>query len=464
MFRVSNRLAGLVSKFKDWGGLAIVALAVATVAVSVADLTAEPGQGVLLGVSPQEDNLLQITYPRGRAFPLFPLSFPASAAAVDVNTQDATTDVAFLGRGLSSSTIYRADLQSFTVSLLGDTGLGSTSVHGMDYMSLDATTDAYSFPATDPSGQPQTGVLYAALNLQGDSASGGDHLAIVDRTSGTATAIGPFGIDGVEALAFAADGTLWAGVSTRSASTPGLYTVDTEHGWATFYASLDNAGSNGPPGPPSGGLTALTFGCDGTLWGGSGETERPAAVAEIAAAGTLGADVGGLGARAGRGEDMSGGRQGAPRQLGDPETTDGGRLLSIDASTGYFHYAPRQTVRRGDLGGLAFDRPCLTLFAPVPGLSDAVNELLSIGGTPGGPQRIFVGFAAGATSVSVPGCGNMTFEIQDASLRGRAVADGSGEAIFDMFLPRGFSGRTLFFQVVDRDACQLSNLGAITLP
>ncbi len=460
-----SRALGRVLQSKDWGIAVIIVLAAATIIISVADITAEPGQGALLAVSPQEDNLLQITYPRGRALPLFPLGFPAAAAAVDVNTQDATTDVAFLGRGMSGSTIHRADLQSFVVSLVGDTGLGSTSVHGMDYMSLDATTDAYSFPATDSAGQPQAGILYAALNLQGDAASGGDYLAIIDRVSGAATAVGPFGLDGVEALAFAADGTLWAGVGAHSASTPGLYTVDTEHGWATFYATLDNAGSNGPPGSPSGGLTALTFGCDGTLWGGSGEAVRQASLGDDPASGIIGSGVGGLNEGIGRGNNLSAGRQrDDPRDLGDPEANDGGRLLSIDAGTGYFNYAPRQTVRRGGLGGLAFDRPCLTLFAPVPGLADSVNELLSVGGSPGGPQQIFVGFSAGASGVFVPGCGNLTLDIQDASLRGRAVADGSGEATFDMFLPRGFGGRKLFFQVVDRDTCELSNLGALTLP
>lgn len=451
---------------KDWGGLAIFALATMTIVAAMSQTYADPGKGALLGVSPQKNDLLEIRYPRGRSFPLFPLGFPASGVAVDVNTQDATTDVAYLGRGTGGSTLYRADLLVSAVALVGDSGSGSTSIHGMDFMSFDATSDAYSFPATDSSGQPVPGFLYAALNLRGSSNSGGDHLAMVDESTGVALVVGPFGAEGVEALAFDADGTLWAGVSAHSNATPGLYTVDIGSGLATFYATLDNVGPNGPPGPPSGGLTSLTFGCDGTLWGGTAEAVANASVDGVGnlTGGVLAGGFTGVGPSSifGSGKSLGGGR--GETDTSQAMSTDGGRLLAIDPTTGYFRYAPSQSVRRGDLGGLAFDQPCLTLFAPSPGIADALNELLLVGGTPGGRHRIFAGFAAGSSSVSVPGCGQLNLGIQNARARNGQVADGAGEATFEMYFPRGFSGRTLFFQVVDRNACTVSNLGAHTLP
>lgn len=450
---------------KDWGPLAILALAVLTVVGAVMQTSAEPGKGVLLGVSPEENDLLEIRYPRGRAFPLLPLGFPASGIGVDVLTQDATTDVAFLGRGSGGSSIYRADLQLAAVALVGDTGGSSTSVHGMDFMSLDATTDAYSFPATTASGQPAAGVLFAALNLQGTAESGGDHLAMIDTATGAATLVGPMGLDGVEALAFDADGTLWAGVSARSSSTPGLYTVDLDLGLATFYATLDNVGPNGPPGPPSGGLASLTFGCDGILWGGTAEAIAEATESTAGSGAGIvpgqGPLIGGLTGPLGLGKGLGGSGEGDANLAGP---TDGGRLLAIDPTSGYFQYARRQSVRRGDLGGLAFDQPCLTLLAPVPGVSNAVNELLLIGGTAGGRHRVFAGFDAGSSSVSVAGCGQMTLGIDNARPRETRVANADGETTFEMFFPRGFSGRTLFFQAIDRNGCTTSNLGAVTLP
>jgi len=53
------------------------------------------------------------------------------------------------------------------------TGLGFAAVGSMDF---------------SPSG-----ALYAAVNIAGDGGTGSDHLAIINKTTGAATVIGPFG-------------------------------------------------------------------------------------------------------------------------------------------------------------------------------------------------------------------------------------------------------------------------------
>ena len=125
------------------------------------------------------------------------------------------------------------------------------------------------------------GTLYAAVNIAGDGGTGSDHLAILDKTTGAATVIGPFGtctgvtipsdgggsctIEGIEAIAFDASGTLWGARSARGAAgAPGLYTINTSNRrsdfrgpdsgrvWSTHHLGVWSASSSPVTGPSMG--------------------------------------------------------------------------------------------------------------------------------------------------------------------------------------------------------------------
>src|SRR5205085_4366287 len=110
------------------------------------------------------------------------------------------------------------------------------------------------------------GRLYAAVNLAGDGRTGADHLAIINKSTGVATIIGPFGtctgvvvpsdasgsctIEGIEAIAFDQAGTLYGTHSQRGITgPPGLYSINPATGAASFLGALVDASGN----PASGG-------------------------------------------------------------------------------------------------------------------------------------------------------------------------------------------------------------------
>jgi hypothetical protein len=149
--------------------------------------------------------------------------------------------------------------------LVGDSGLGVAAIGGMDFQ-LSA---------------PQSSVLFASVNIAGDGGTGSDHLATIDTATGLATVIGPFGvcmgvtvpsegdgsctIEGMEAIAFAPDGTLYGAVNPRGTGMPGLYTINPATGAATFVTPvLDSGGAI-----PGGGVVSLQFASDGTLFAGT---------------------------------------------------------------------------------------------------------------------------------------------------------------------------------------------------
>jgi hypothetical protein len=204
--------------------------------------------------------------------------------------------------------LYTVDPVTGSATLVGSTGLGFAAIGGMDFSS--------------------DGTLHAAVNIAGDGGTGSDHLAIIDKTTGAATVIGPFGtctgvtipsfgggsctIEGIEAIAFDAAGTLWGALSRRGrAGARGLHAIDPATGAATFVAPILDASGL----PPSGGVVSLQFACDQTLYGGTATAVFPA--------------------------------------------TDGGRLITIDLATGGFVFVASVTATGGrSLGGLAFQDPC----------------------------------------------------------------------------------------------------------
>jgi len=157
----------------------------------------------------------------------------------------------YTATGGSNPSLYRVDPATGATTLIGSTGLGVAAVGDIAFRA--------------------DGTLYATIDIIGGAGSGSDTLAIIDKTTGKATVIGSFDvctqslctIEGMEAIAFDAAGTLW-GALRGTAALPGLYKIDPATGKATFFAPILDA--NGVP--PSGGVVSLQF-CGGTLFGGT---------------------------------------------------------------------------------------------------------------------------------------------------------------------------------------------------
>jgi hypothetical protein len=274
---------------------AIAAVLVWFAAVSVA--AAAPGTGTLFGTDASGGNLLRIDRVTGAGTVVGNLGIgPVPALAVDP-----TTGTMYAGTGGGGPFLFTVDPATATATLVGDTGLGFAAIGSLDFRA--------------------DGTLFAAVNIFGDGGTGSDFLARIDKTTGQATLIGPFGtcgafecsLEGMEGIAFDAAGRLWGTLSARGAAgTPGLYRIDPATGAATFVAPIPAS----PGGAASGGVVSLQFACDGTLYGGTAT---------------------GLGAN------------------------DGGRLVTIDPASGAVAFVGSASATAGSsLGALAFQDPrCL---------------------------------------------------------------------------------------------------------
>jgi hypothetical protein len=184
----------------------------------------------------------------------------------------------YAGGGGGRPNVYVVDSESGAAQLLGDSGLGFAAIGALDF---------------SPSGQ-----LYASVNVVGDGGTGAEHLALIDKTSGRATIIGPFGVEGMEGIAFDAAGTLWGSARARGSTRSGLYRIDTATGAASFLTPLvDSSGT-----PPSAGVVSIQF-LGGELYGGTARAVAPA--------------------------------------------TDGGRLIRIDPATGVFAFVGSTSATGG---------------------------------------------------------------------------------------------------------------------
>jgi hypothetical protein len=281
-------------------------------------VSANPGIGTLYGTDASGGHLLLVNPGTGTSTIVGSILAPGSVPALAV---DPTTGTMYAGQGAGAPNLYTVDKSTGAATLVGDTGLGIAAIGDMDFRA--------------------DGVLFAAVNIAGNGGTGSDHLAIVNKITGTATVIGPFGsctgvtvpstgggsctVEGMEAIAFDASGKLWGAVNPRGAAgTPGLYLIDPATGAATFEHPIANAMGD----PPSGGVVALQFACDGTLYGGTATATD--------------------------------------------EATDGGRLITIDPATGIFSFVGGTSATDGtSLGALAFDAPCSSgPSAPIPTLSE----------------------------------------------------------------------------------------------
>ncbi len=265
---------------------------------------AAPGHGILLGTDASGGRLITVdpTTGAGTVVGRIDVGFIPALAV------DPTTGTIYAGRGAGTPNLFRVDPMTGASTLVGNTGLGYAAISDLDF-SADGT-------------------LYAAVNIAAGAYTGADHLARIDKATGMATVIGPFGtcmgvtvpssgfgfctIHGMEGIAFDAAGTLWGSHSARSsAGDAGLYRIDTTTGAATFVAPIVDAAGVAP----SGGVVSLRFSCDGTLYGG---TARAMGMA-----------------------------------------TDGGRLITINPSTGRFTFVGTVSATGGNsLGALAFPHEC----------------------------------------------------------------------------------------------------------
>jgi hypothetical protein len=182
---------------------------------------------------------------------------PISAMATDP-----TTGTIYLGTGAGLPTIYRFDPVLGTATFVGNTGLGFAAVSGLTFRS--------------------DGTLYASVNIARDGGSGGDHLAIVNKATGVATIVGPYGlctgvvlpsvgggsctIEGIEGIVFDRSGVLWGAHTVRGvAGAPGLYQINPVTGAATFVVNP----VSGTGVPASGGIVSLTMDRAGNMFGGT---------------------------------------------------------------------------------------------------------------------------------------------------------------------------------------------------
>jgi hypothetical protein len=189
---------------------------------------------------------------------------------------------------------------------------------------------------------PGSSLLYASVNIAGNGGTGSDHLATIDTTTGLATVIGPYGvcmgvtvpsqgdgsctIEGMEAIAFAQNGTLYGAVNLKGTGMAGLYTINPATGAATFVTPILDSGGQ----PPGGGVVSLQFASDGTLFAGT------------------------------------------TSQMG----AHGGDLGTVDPTTGLFTLIGNTVPGGPALGALAFAGPCLR---PAPTVSTSGLVVLFAG-------------------------------------------------------------------------------------
>jgi len=154
---------------------------------------------------------------------------------------------------------------------------GSSGSAGAASVFDSAGAGAAGFGALSAMDFDTNGTLYAAVNFTDGQGTGGDSLAIIDKQTGAAKIIGPFGdgigtrdgLPGIAGLAFQpSTGVLYA-ASAKNAATvgpPALYVVDPITGDATLVGTVEDA--QGVPVP--GGVGSLQFDLDGVLFGGTG--------------------------------------------------------------------------------------------------------------------------------------------------------------------------------------------------
>ena len=169
-----------------------------------------------------------------------------------------TTKVMYVGGGEGAAVLHTVDPATGALTALGPAGSGITRIGAMGFRG--------------------DGVLFAAVKAGTYGAPGANYLATIDPVTGTAALIGSFGscgvncsIEGMEAIAFDSEDILYGALHERAQTgTPGLYTISSSTGKASFVAPI----LDGALDPASGGITSLQF-VDGALYGGTAISKTP---------------------------------------------------------------------------------------------------------------------------------------------------------------------------------------------
>lgn len=98
----------------------------------------------------------------------------------------------------------------------------------------------------------------------------------------------------------------------------------------------------------------------------------------------------------------------------------------------------------------------LQVAAPNPGIAGQWNTVTASGALPGDLITFAYGFSVGGTT-PVPGCTGLELDFDFAQILGSVVADASGVATAQRFVPIHYSGTTVYLQAVSRSQCQKSN-------
>jgi YVTN family beta-propeller protein len=279
---------------------------------SQADVTPSATSGILYGTDASSHHLLTISKSTGHGTIMGSFGDGSySALAIDP-----TTGMMYLGQSGGTPYLYRVNPSNGAKTFVGDTGLGFAAIADMSFR--------------------QDGTLFAAVNTAGDGGSGADHLVTINKISGIATVVGPFGsctgvfipssaegsctLEGIEGIAFNSTGTLYGSSSSRGGlQIPALYMLNTATGAATQIVHILNSTGH----PPSGGVVSLTF-SGSTLYGGTSRSGN---------------------------------------------ATDSGYLITINPATGLFTKIGKTTT--SSLGALA-------LFSTPPSFSKSLSNSITI--------------------------------------------------------------------------------------
>jgi hypothetical protein len=210
-----------------------------------------PCAPTLFGTNPGGQDLYTIDPSTGSSSLVGNMGIEAPSVAIDP-----TTGMMYAGTGGGLADLYTVNPDTAETTLVGDTGFGIASLDGLDF---------------DPAG-----TLYAAANAVDDGGTGGDTLAIIDKTTGVGTVVGPFGggigmlagSGGIEGIAFDAAGMLYgaSGAPEGGNADPILYLIDVASGDAAPVGPIVDVDGN----PPAGGVVSLAFDESGALFGGTG--------------------------------------------------------------------------------------------------------------------------------------------------------------------------------------------------
>ena len=123
----------------------------------------------------------------------------------------------------------------------------------------------------------------------------------------------------------------------------------------------------------------------------------------------------------------------------------------------------KDNVSHGSIGLRVYEMTgarSMVLADPIPGVANTLN-VFSVSGAVDG-HRVYFAYALQSGSTGVPGCPGLVVDLKNPKVMGSDIADPNGDASISIFVPNAASGRTIYFQAADKDACEVSNLVTFT--